>query len=115
MPSQTRSSDDTGLLSDARRAFGIGRTSGLPWRLDQLRGIERLCGDREAEITAALAEDLGRSLLDAWLGDIASTKSGGDLRPKALEEVDASWELMNDIRLELAELTALGSTERSSD
>jgi aldehyde dehydrogenase (NAD+) len=42
--------------------------------LQQLRGIERFVDEREPEIAAALAEDLGRSAAEAWLGDIASTK-----------------------------------------
>src|ERR1700737_1461743 len=63
------------LIGDLRRVFATGRTRDLSWRLEQLRGIERMCDEREAEIVAALAEDLGRPPLDAWLGDIASTKA----------------------------------------
>jgi aldehyde dehydrogenase (NAD+) len=74
MASQTASLDAGALLSDLRMVFGGGRTRELAWRLDQLRGIERLCDECESEIAAALAEDLGRPPVDAWLGDIASTK-----------------------------------------
>jgi aldehyde dehydrogenase (NAD+) len=63
-----------GVLADLRRVFAAGRTRGLEWRLAQLRGIERLVDEREPEIAAALAEDLGRSPVEAWLGDVASTK-----------------------------------------
>jgi aldehyde dehydrogenase (NAD+) len=63
-----------GVLADLRQVFAAGRTRGLEWRLAQLRGIERLVDEREPEIAAALAEDLGRSPVEAWLGDIASTK-----------------------------------------
>ena len=61
-------------LTDLRKVFATGRTRPLEWRLEQLRGIERLVDEREADIAAALAEDLGRSAAEAWLGDIASTK-----------------------------------------
>ena len=61
-------------LTDLRSVFATGRTRPLEWRLEQLRGIERLVDEREADIAAALAEDLGRSAAEAWLGDIASTK-----------------------------------------
>jgi aldehyde dehydrogenase (NAD+) len=75
MPHQTESLDATAQLSGLRGVFASGRTRGLPWRLQQLRGIERLCDERESEIAAALAEDLGRPSFDAWLADIASTKA----------------------------------------
>jgi aldehyde dehydrogenase (NAD+) len=53
MPSQTSLLDVTTLLSDLRRVFSTGRTRGLSWRLEQLRGIERMCDEREPEIVAA--------------------------------------------------------------
>jgi aldehyde dehydrogenase (NAD+) len=62
------------VLADLRGVFATGRTRALEWRLEQLRGIARFVDEREAEIAAALAEDLGRSSAEAWLGDIASTK-----------------------------------------
>jgi aldehyde dehydrogenase (NAD+) len=62
------------VLADLRRVFATGRTRALDWRLEQLRGIERFVEEREADIAAALAEDLGRSAAEAWLGDVASTK-----------------------------------------
>jgi aldehyde dehydrogenase (NAD+) len=63
-----------GVLADLRRIFATGRTRALEWRLEQLCGIERFVEEREPEIAAALAEDLGRSPAEAWLGDVASTK-----------------------------------------
>jgi aldehyde dehydrogenase (NAD+) len=74
-PQQSAPSDSGQLLADLRRVFATGRTRPLRWRLDQLRGIERLVEERESEMAAALAEDLGRSAVEAWLGDIASTKA----------------------------------------
>jgi aldehyde dehydrogenase (NAD+) len=75
----------TELIADLRQAFATGRTRELSWRLEQLRGIERLCDEREAEIAAALAEDLGRPPVDAWLGDIASTKAEATYARKHLK------------------------------
>ena len=63
-----------GVLTDLRRVFAAGRTRVLEWRLEQLRAIERFLDEREPEIAAALAEDLGRSPAEAWLGDVASSK-----------------------------------------
>ncbi|WP_442932026.1 aldehyde dehydrogenase family protein [Mycobacterium sp. 050134] len=61
-------------MADLRCVFGSGRTRSLEWRLDQLEGIERLCRDEEPAIVDALHEDLGRAPVEAWLGDIASSK-----------------------------------------
>ncbi|OSC28538.1 aldehyde dehydrogenase family protein [Mycobacterium vulneris] len=65
---------EANVLADVRKVFDSGRTRDLQWRLEQLRGIERFVEEREPAIAAALAEDLGRSPAEAWLGDIASTK-----------------------------------------
>lgn len=63
------------VVTELRQVFASGCTRPLQWRLDQLHGIERLVGEREPEIAAALAADLGRPAAEAWLGDIASTKA----------------------------------------
>ncbi len=61
------------IVSTLRRTYASGRTRPPQWRLRQLAGIERLLREREPEIAAALADDLGRPPHYAWLGDIAST------------------------------------------
>lgn len=61
-------------LADLRQTFATGRTRDLRWRLAQLEAIERLCDEREGDIAAALHADLGRPAVEAWLGDVASTK-----------------------------------------
>ncbi len=71
----SRQGDSAGILADVRAVFNTGRTRSAQWRERQLRGIELMCAEREAEISAALTEDLGRSSFEAWLGDIASTKA----------------------------------------
>ena len=63
------------LLADLRREFATARTRSVEWRLDQLHGIERLVEEREADIATALADDLGRSAFESWLGEVASTKA----------------------------------------
>lgn len=73
-------------LSEVRRVFATGRTRSLRWRLGQLEAIERLCDEREADIVAALHADLGRPAVEAWLGDIASTKGEAAYARKHLKK-----------------------------
>ncbi|GAB6919604.1 aldehyde dehydrogenase family protein [Rhodococcus erythropolis] len=78
------SSDLAERISELRRVFSSGRTKGIEWRLKQLDGIARLVTERENEIAAALAQDLGRSAVEAWLGDLTSTKGEVDFATKRL-------------------------------
>lgn len=71
-------------VATARAAFASGRTRDIGWRLRQLEGITRLVEERETEIAAALFEDLGRSAVEAWLADIASTKAEAEYARKRL-------------------------------
>ena len=63
--------DAAAVLAERRRVFASGRTRDLDWRREQLAGVVRFLDEGEAEITAALAEDLGRPAVEAWIGDIA--------------------------------------------
>ena len=71
----TTQGGSAGVLAQVRTVFNAGRTRSVAWREEQLRAIERMCEEREAEISEALIRDLGRSAFEAWLGDIASTKA----------------------------------------
>lgn len=92
------------VLAEVRRVFAGGRTLPLAWRLEQLRGIERLVDEREADIAAALAEDLGRSAVEAWLGDIASTRAEAAYARKHLKK----WMRRRRMPLPLAQLPGRG-------
>lgn len=78
------SSDLSERFSELRRVFASGRTKRIDWRLEQLDGIARLVTECENEIAAALAQDLGRSAVEAWLGDLTSTKGEVDFAIKRL-------------------------------
>jgi aldehyde dehydrogenase (NAD+) len=71
----TTEGGSAGVLAQVRSVFNSGRTRSVQWREEQLRAIERMCEEREGEISDALTQDLGRSTFEAWLGDIASTKA----------------------------------------
>jgi aldehyde dehydrogenase (NAD+) len=89
-------------VAELRKQFATGRTRPLQWRLDQLDGIERLVTEREPEIAAALAADLGRPAAEAWLGDIASTKAEAVYARKHLKK----WTRRRRSSLPVAQLPA---------
>lgn len=64
----------TAVVSRMRSGFASGRTRSAEWRLEQLRSLVRLLDEQEDEIAAAVAEDLGRSAVEAWFGDIANAR-----------------------------------------
>jgi aldehyde dehydrogenase (NAD+) len=74
------------ILSDLRRTIATRRTRTLAWRLDQLRGIERLLTEEKSAIAAALADDLGRSEVEAYMGDIACTRTEASHARKHLKQ-----------------------------
>jgi len=104
MESQGVRTDCKQLLDEVRRVAESGRTRDLQWRLDQLAGIERLCTEREGEIAAALADDLGRSPVEAWLGDINATKTEASFARKHLKK----WMRHKRVSLPLTQLPGRG-------
>lgn len=92
------------VLADIRRVFATGRTRSLDWRLKQLQGIERLCEERETDIAEALAADLGRTPVEAWLGDVASTKAEAAFARKHLRK----WMARQRVSLPMAQLPGRG-------
>ncbi len=91
-------------MPDLRQVFATGRTRELGWRLAQLEAIERLCDEREADIAEALRADLGRPAVEAWLGDIASTKGEAAYARKHLKK----WMRRRRQPLPLAQLPGRG-------
>jgi aldehyde dehydrogenase (NAD+) len=58
----------------ARRAtFDSGRTRPLDWRRAQLEGLLRMLDEREAELIAALREDLRKPAIEGFGADIGAT------------------------------------------
>ncbi len=63
------------LVEGLRDTFKSGRTRSLDWRREQLKGILRLLEENDAELTRALAEDLGRPSTEAYAADLGFTKA----------------------------------------
>ena len=75
------------LVNNLRSTWQAGRTRGLQWRTAQLRAMRRMLVENEAEICAAVAEDMGRPRLEAWALEIGVTKAEIDHALKHL----ATW------------------------
>jgi len=61
------------IVRGTREAFDSGRTRPLEWRERQLDGIVRLLETRQAEILAALHEDVGKPELEGFTTEVAHT------------------------------------------
>lgn len=58
------------VVEALRATFKSGRTRPLEWRREQLQGLRRMLVEREPELLAALATDLGKPPAEAWATDI---------------------------------------------
>ncbi len=74
------------VVGRLRETFASGRTRTLEWRKRQLEGIVALVSEREDEVAAALASDLGRTPHESWFGDIASTVGEAEYALKHLKK-----------------------------
>jgi aldehyde dehydrogenase (NAD+) len=71
-PTGARSTEDiAAAVRRLRATYRSRRTRPIEWRLGQLEALERLMTEREKDFVAALATDLGRNPVDAWLADLA--------------------------------------------
>lgn len=63
------------VVARLRAVQRSGRTRSAAWRRRRLEGIERFCDEREQEIVDAVAADLRRGPVEAWLGEIAGSRA----------------------------------------
>jgi aldehyde dehydrogenase (NAD+) len=71
-------------VAQLRATFRSGRTKPIEWRLAQLDALAHLVSEREAEFAAALAKDLGRGPVEAWLADLAPVAAEAEYAKKQL-------------------------------
>ena len=62
-----------GLAERMRATYRTGRTRSEEWRRGQLQALGRLLTEREDDLLAALAADLGKPPFEAWLTDLRAT------------------------------------------
>jgi aldehyde dehydrogenase (NAD+) len=91
-----RSIPDT--VAQLRTTFRSGRTKPVEWRLAQLDALVRLVKEREGELAQALATDLGRGPVEAWLADLAPVTGEAQYAAKKLR----SWMKPTRVKLPMS-------------
>jgi aldehyde dehydrogenase (NAD+) len=59
------------LVSELRSGFDSDRTRSIDWRLQQLAALKRMLLEHEAEFLGALAKDLGKAPMEAWVTELS--------------------------------------------
>lgn len=75
------------VVTGLHAGFNSNRTRPLQWRREQLKALERMLQDCEAEILAALEADLGKPALEGWMSEVSYVQSELDYTQKHLN----SW------------------------
>ncbi|KAF8730947.1 hypothetical protein HU200_016822 [Digitaria exilis] len=63
------------VVRELRASFAAGRTRPAEWRAAQLKGLIRMIEEKEADITAALHDDLSKPSMESYLHEISLAKS----------------------------------------
>ncbi|MGH3554672.1 MAG: aldehyde dehydrogenase family protein, partial [Mycobacterium sp.] len=95
------------IVAHLRETFATGKTRSVEWRRSQLRAIEKLMVENEADIAAALEKDLCRKPFEAWLADIANTVGEARYAAKNVKK----WMRRKHRLLEAAQLPGRGWIE----
>jgi aldehyde dehydrogenase (NAD+) len=61
------------IVSGLRNEFASGRTKPMAWRKQTLRRLQELLVEHEPALLAALATDLGKPNLEAWVSELGFT------------------------------------------
>ncbi len=94
-PSPAPTASAAELVRRLRRTFAGGHTRNLAWRREQLTRLRALVTECEAELSAALAADLGKPALEAFVTELAFVRVEIDT---ALSHLDA-WTAPRSVRV----------------
>jgi len=75
-----------GVVEGVRKTFSAGRTRSLEWRTAQLDGLLRLLVEEEKAICEALAADLGKPSMEAWIAEVSDCVNGTKYLKKHLRK-----------------------------
>jgi aldehyde dehydrogenase (NAD+) len=110
-PANGQSAPDTGSIAETvarlRQTFATGRTRDIEWRKNQLLQLAKLVEENEPAIAAALAEDLDRNPVEAFIADIATTAGEAKFAAKKLRK----WTRRKHLLLEAPQLPGRGWVE----
>ncbi|VBA45983.1 aldehyde dehydrogenase family protein [Mycobacterium attenuatum] len=101
----TETAADT--VARLRKTFAAGRTRSVEWRKNQLLQLQRLMEENEDAITKALAEDLDRNPVEAYIADIAVTIAEAKYAAKKVRR----WMRRKYLLLEAPQLPGRGWVE----
>ncbi|WP_172591984.1 aldehyde dehydrogenase family protein [Mycobacterium leprae] len=90
-----------------RQTFASGRTRSVDWRTQQLRALQALMVENEGAIAQALADDLDRNPVEAFIVDIAATVSEAKYAAKKVRK----WMRRKYRFLEVSQLPGRGWVE----
>ncbi|MCV7199273.1 aldehyde dehydrogenase family protein [Mycobacterium angelicum] len=102
-----QSTDVAGTVARLRNTFASGRTRSIEWRKQQLLQLAKLVEENEAAIAKALAEDLDRNAVEAFIADIATTAGEAKYAAKKLRK----WTRRKYLLLEMPQLPGRGWIE----
>jgi aldehyde dehydrogenase (NAD+) len=97
----------TETVARLRQTFATGRTRDIAWRKHQLLQLTKLVEENEPAIAAALAEDLDRNPVEAFIADIATTAGEAKYAAKKLRK----WTRRKHLLLEAPQLPGRGWVE----
>ncbi len=106
-PGASQPTDVAGTVARLRKTFATGRTRSIDWRKRQLLALQRLMEENEDAIAKALAEDLDRNPVEAFIADIATTVSEAKYAAKKVRR----WTRRKYLLLEAPQLPGRGWVE----
>lgn len=102
-----QSSEVADTVARLRKTFASGRTRSAEWRKQQLLALAQLVEENEDAITKALAEDLDRNPVEAFIADIATTSAEAKYAAKRVRR----WMRRKYLLLEAPQLPGRGWVE----
>ena len=100
--------DYSGLVGELRSTFNARVTRPLEWRHEQLKAMERMLVENEAEFIAALDADLGKPSLEGWITDLAFSRQEITLLDSKLDK----WTADEKVRMPMTVQPASGRIVR---
>ncbi|GAB2995561.1 aldehyde dehydrogenase family protein [Mycobacterium bourgelatii] len=101
------STDVPATVARLRKTFASGRTRSIEWRKRQLLALAQLMEENEDAISKALAEDLDRNRVEAFIADIATTAGEAKYAAKRVKR----WTRRKYLLLEAPQLPGRGWVE----